>query len=121
MKGDEFSGIMMSDKEGIVFSSNKKELIIENVKRILNTRIGERPNNLEFGSRVKEFLFMPQIYIQDLMDEIKRSIERWEPRVEVKACTLETTDESIQEDVVSIKLELLIKSSSEILDTEVQV
>ena len=120
MKGDDFSGYVFWNKNGFVFSENEKELIRENIKRILTTRKGERVNNPAFGSLLKTFLFMPQVYASDVMAEIKSSIERWEPRVKVNACTLESNG---QDDIVKIKLELLIKTPEgvEKIDTEVEV
>lgn len=123
MKGDDYSGyVFWENKNGIVFSKDEKELIKENIKRILTTRKGERVNNPEFGSRLKEFLFMPQMYVDDLMLEIRSSIEQWEPRVKVKTCTL-SSNVLLQQDVVDVKLELLIKTPDgvEILETEVAV
>jgi phage baseplate assembly protein W len=122
MKGDDYSGFVFWDKEGIVFSKNEKELIKENIKRILTTRKGERVNNPAFGSRVKEFLFMPQMYVDDLLLEIKSSIEQWEPRVKVNSCTI-SSNTLLQQDVVNIKLELLINTPDgvETLETEVEV
>lgn len=123
MKGDDYSGyVFCENKNGIVFSKDEKELIKENIKRILTTRKGERVNNPEFGSRLKEFLFMPQMYVDDLMLEIRSSIEQWEPRVKVKTCTL-SSNVLLQQDVVDVKLELLIKTPDgvEILETEVAV
>lgn len=123
MKGDDYSGIVFwGDKNGFVYSKSEKELIKENIKRILTTRKGERVNNPAFGSRLKEFLFMPQIYVDDLLLEIRSSIEKWEPRVKVKSCTI-SSNVLLQQDVVDIKLELLIKTPDgvEILETEVEV
>lgn len=120
MKGDDYSGYVFWNKNGFVFSQSEKELIKENIKRILTTRKGERVNNPNFGSLVKTFLFMPQVYASDIMNEIKFSIEKWEPRVKVNACTLESNG---QDDVVKIKLDLLIRTPDgvENLDTEVEV
>ena len=119
MKGDEYSGYVLENKAGVLFSKSEKELIAENIKRILTTRKGERINEPDFGSRVKEFLFLPQMYVDDLMDEIKASIEKWEPRVTISSCTLETS--RLQEDVVNIKLEMLIKTQTGAENTEVEV
>ena len=121
MKGDNYSGFVFWNKDGIVFSKDEKELIKENVLRILTTRKGERINEPDFGSRVKDFLFMPQMYIDNLLDEIKYSVEKFEPRVTVNSCTITAGQE--QEDVVNIKLEMTIKTpqGKEVIETEVEV
>jgi len=105
MKGDIYSGLSLENGRGIRFSASDVAFITENVKRILSTRRGERVNEPQFGSDVKKFLFMPQIRIDDLIAEIKRSIETQEPRVKVNSCTLTSADAN---DVVNIKLVLTI-------------
>ena len=120
MKGAEFSGITFYNRNSIGFSNNEKELIIENVKWILLTRKGERVNDPEFGSNVKLFLFMPQVMVTDLIQEIKYSIEKFEPRVKVLSCTLTSAE---QNEVVRIKLDLEIisKEKTEKVDVEVNI
>ena len=90
VNNEEYSGFVYwndsnSVKNGIRFSKTEKELISENIRRILMTRKGERLNNPDFGSNVQTFLFMPDLYIDDLLAEIKYSIEKFEPRVTVKS------------------------------------
>ena len=115
MKGDIYSGLSLEGKKGISFSSDEVSFIVENIKRILSTRKGERVGEPEFGSDVKRYLFMPQIRIDDLMAEIKRSIETQEPRVKVRSCTL--THAGIDE-IVNIKVVITILDS---ITTEVVV
>ena len=69
-------GLVIGEGNGIGFSSTENKLILENVKRILLTKRGERVKELEFGSSVKEYLFMPEINIDDVLLEVKNSIER---------------------------------------------
>ena len=73
----------MGEGTGITFSSTEDKLILENVRRILLTKRGERVNELEFGSDLREYLFLPEIKIDDILIEVKNSIERCEPRVKV--------------------------------------
>jgi len=119
MKGDDFSGICFYDKKTVGFSKNEKELIMENVKRILLTRKGERVGNPDFGSNLKIFLFMPQVMVSDLIEEIKYSVEKFEPRVKVKSCTL-ASDKVAQDDVVKINL-ILELINKENITVEVEV
>ena len=76
-------GLGFYDENGITFQTEGKH-IIENVKRILTTRRGERIGNLSFGSDVSKYLFMPDLTIDDLIAEIVNSIKRCEPRVTVE-------------------------------------
>lgn len=116
----EDSGLIFYGRNGVAFSQSEIQLIVENVKRILTTRYGERVNEPEFGSNVKSFLFMPQVSIDDLIAEIVNSVERQEPRVIVNSCTLRSAD---LEDVVKIDLNLTVKTSSgdKDLNTEVSI
>lgn len=64
----------------------KKEnnLIKENITRILLTSNGERVMNPNFGCKLKSFLFNPDLVLkEDVINEITKSINRWEPRVEI--------------------------------------
>ena len=107
MKGDEFSGLVFYGENGAAYSKSETHLIGENIKRILTTRPGERVGEPEFGSNVLKYLFMPQLYIEDLIAEIISSIERQEPRVTVNSCTLTSAD---QQDVVRINLDLTLNT-----------
>lgn len=118
MKGDEFSGYSFYNSKYFGFSKTEKELIEENVKRILLTRKGERVGEPEFGSNLKMFLFMPQIFVTDVLEEIKYSIEKFEPRVKVISCSLISAG---QDEVVKIKLDLEIISESKNITIEVNV
>ncbi len=109
MKGDEFSGVVIYNEKGASFSKNEAELIKENIKRILTTRPGERVAEPEFGSHVMDYIFMPQLSINDLIAEIITSINKNEPRVTVNSCTLTSAN---QEDVVNISLDLTINNKT---------
>lgn len=107
MKGDEFSGFVFYGENGAAYSKSEAQLIGENIKRILTTRPGERVGEPDFGSNVMTYLFMPQLYIDDLIAEIISSIERQEPRVTVNSCTLTSAD---QQDIVRINLDLTLNT-----------
>ena len=97
MKGDEFSGLVFYDKNGAVFSKSEAQLIGENIKRILTTRPGERVGEPEFGSHVLDYIFMPQLSIDDLIAEI------------INSCTLTS---ATQDDVVKINLDLTLNTEN---------
>ena len=109
MKGDDFSGVVIYDKKGASFSNNEAELLKENIKRILTTRPGERVAEPEFGSHVMDYIFMPQLSINDLIAEIITSINKNEPRVTVNSCTLTS---ATQDDVINILLNLTINNEN---------
>lgn len=109
-------GLGFYGENGVQFQDDSTH-IIENVKRILTTRRGERIGNLSFGSDVSRYLFMPDMGIDDLIAEIVGSIQRCEPRVAVEECSLS----SKADDVVNIDLKLRLKSTGEILETDIDM
>ena len=110
-------GLGFYNENGIAFQTEGKH-IIENVKRILTTRRGERIGNLSFGSDVSKYLFMPDLTIDDLITEIVNSIKRCEPRVIVEECSLSSKKDF---DTVVIDLKLRLKSSGEEIETSVEL
>lgn len=67
----------------IEFTSDIRVLVKHSIYQILDTRIGERPIEVTFGSRLHELLFEP---IDEITIALARvytidAIERWEPRV----------------------------------------
>ena len=56
--------------------------VSENLKRILKTRPGERPNRLDFGVGVQIFQFSNMSRVsQTMIENIKNQIEIYEPRI----------------------------------------
>ena len=94
-----------------------KNSLLENVARILTTLPGERVGNLEFGSFVRNYIFQPTVTVDELINEIRRSIETWEPRVVVQECTLT----GMENEMLDITLILREKSSGELLETSVKL
>ena len=109
-------GLVLEGYTGINFSKNEDELILENVKRILLTNRGERVMELEFGSDVRKYLFMPEMTINNVLLEVKNSIERCEPRVKVSEATLKYSKD--EEYTIGVVLQ---KQNGEELATEIQV
>lgn len=109
-------GLVLEGYTGINFSKSEDELILENVKRILLTNRGERVMELEFGSDVRKYLFMPEMRINDVLLEVKNSIERCEPRVKVLEATLKYSKD--EEYTIGVVLQ---KQNGKTLTTEIQV
>lgn len=75
------NGIGLYDNDFPVIKSDR-DLIIENIKRILTTLPGEDVGNLEFGCRLREYLFnFENVLLEDIEQVIISAINRWEPRV----------------------------------------
>jgi len=80
--GDEFFTIKIDN-----------DLIKENIERILLTAPGERVMNTAFGCNLKNYIFEPDSVLQeDVVSDIRKSINRWEPRVEIQNITAEMTE-----------------------------
>ena len=89
------------------------DLLKESIARILLTSPGERVNNPNFGSKLKTMLFDVDVYLmEDISQEIARSIQKWEPRVNI----IETLVEKMDEYTISVKLTVQSKTDSEIFN-----
>lgn len=86
-------GIAYYNQDFLVIKEDE-ELLKESITRILLTSPGERVNNPNFGCKLKEFLFDFDVYIlEDIKYEIRKAIERWEPRVTVSNITITNQEE----------------------------
>jgi phage baseplate assembly protein W len=70
---------------GIALVSRERE-IEEAIRLILGTAYGERPMRPEFGCAIHDYVFAPvdASTAGDIAYEVRRSLERWEPRVDVE-------------------------------------
>lgn len=73
---------------------NLDGLVRESLKRILLTRVGERPGHLDFGIGLQKYVFSPMSYVSsnEFREAIKTKIEMYEPRIFVTRLDFETTD-----------------------------
>ncbi len=61
--------------------------LVQAMRLILATYPGERPMRPEFGCRLRDFVFRggtPDT-VAELSEEVRRSLMRWEPRIDVEA------------------------------------
>lgn len=113
----EEKGIIFYNEDFLSFSGSQDELIKENVKRILMTRRGERLNNLSFGSDLLKYIFMPDMHVNDVITEIKNSIERNEPRCTVEECSLS----SYKDETVTIDIKIKSNITGTVSDVSINV
>jgi phage baseplate assembly protein W len=61
------------------------EAVLQGIRTILHTRIGERMFNRRFGSRLEDYLFEPYTFVTSrlILGEILSSITRNDTRVQV--------------------------------------
>ncbi|MGH8930856.1 MAG: GPW/gp25 family protein [Egibacteraceae bacterium] len=74
-----------TDATGSIALVRRTQEIEESIHLILGTAHGERPMRPEFGCGIHEYVFAPaNATTTGLMaDEVRRSLERWEPRIDV--------------------------------------
>lgn len=72
--------------EGNVKLVKNHDAIVQSIKTILATYPGERYNEPEFGSRLRDFLFeiMEDATAYFMKVEVTDSVTKWEPRIAVK-------------------------------------
>lgn len=69
---------------GFALVDHERE-IAESIRLVLATAPGERPMRPEFGCGIHEFVFAPadDSTAGRIAAEVRRALERWEPRIEV--------------------------------------
>ena len=84
-----------------------QELIKENIRRILTTVPGEQVGNLQFGSRIREYLFnFSNLLIEDLEQVIISSILTYEKRVNILNINIELDESDDKKILVELVLQL---------------
>ena len=73
----------------------------QHLKNILLTRVSERVMRPTYGSRVRDALFEPidEILLQELDDDIRDAIGKWEPGVEVRAIEMDDRGSFLEIDI----------------------
>ena len=77
---------LRTDATGRVALVSREREIEEAIRLILGTAPGERPMRPEFGCRIHDFVFgtADGTTANDVGVEVRRSLSRWEPRIEVQ-------------------------------------
>jgi hypothetical protein len=83
---------------GFALVSDERE-IQQAIRLILGTSYGERPMRPDFGCRIHEFVFAEADAgtAGDIATEVRASLRRWEPRIDVDdvVVTIDDTDRSL--------------------------
>ena len=76
---------MRTDATGSVALVSSDEEIRESMRLVLGTACGERPMRPEFGCGIHDLVFAPAnaATAGRVAYEVRTSLERWEPRIEV--------------------------------------
>jgi hypothetical protein len=78
------------DATGAIALVTREREIEQAIRLILETSPGERPMRPEFGCRVSDFVFSPANASTAgmLTYEVRRALDRWEPRIDVDDVTV---------------------------------
>jgi phage baseplate assembly protein W len=99
--------------EDFFLIKSDNDLIKENIERILLTAPGERVMNTSFGCNLKNYIFEPDTILkEDVLSDIRKAINRWEPRVEITYLNASMTEVG----VAKIELSLINKTTLEPFD-----
>ena len=89
--GEEFIGKglafpMRTDATGGVALVSREREVEEAIRMVLGTAQGERPMRPEFGCGIHDYVFAPADGTTQgrIRYEVRASLERWEPRIEVQ-------------------------------------
>jgi phage baseplate assembly protein W len=79
---------------GIALVSRERE-VEESIRLILGTAIGERPMRPEFGCGIHDYIFAPTdaSTAGRIAYEVRASLRRWEPRIEVADVLVDTAED----------------------------
>jgi len=85
------------------------DAVMNGIRTILHTRIGERMFDRQFGSRIEDYLFEPYTFVTTrlILSEILSSITRNDTRIEIVAKDTKVTmnpDKRQYEVVIAIKI-----------------
>lgn len=76
---------LRTDATGSIALVSGEREIVESIRLILATAPGERPMRPEFGCAIHDLVFAPAdaATAGRIAYEVRRSLERWEPRIEL--------------------------------------
>jgi len=80
-----------TDAVGSIALVSREQEIEESIRLVLGTAVGERPMRPEFGCRINEYVFAPADATTAglIAYDVRRSLARWEPRIEVTDVSVE--------------------------------
>jgi phage baseplate assembly protein W len=101
------------DARGAIALAHAAEDVQQAIAMILSTAPGERPMRPEFGCRIHEFVFdrVDASTIGRVEHEVRVSLERWEPRIEVVSVGIDTTAADRGQLLVDLRYQLATSNS----------
>jgi phage baseplate assembly protein W len=107
------------DARGGLALSHEDEDVREAISVILGTAPGERPMRPEFGCGIHDYVFesVDAYLVGRLGKEVRRALDRWEPRIEVVDVELSvepSRDGGVLNELVVIDITYQLKATSDI-------
>jgi phage baseplate assembly protein W len=98
---------------GIALVTRERE-IEQAIQLILQTSPGERPMRPEFGCRVSDYVFGPANASTAgmLTYEVRRSLDRWEPRIDVEEVTV--SFDAVDSGTLYIDVRYVIRATNDV-------
>ena len=97
---------------GIALVSRERE-IEEAIRLVLGTAYGERPMRPEFGCAIHDYIFAgaDASTAAQIAHEVRRSLQRWEPRIDVHDVVVTVDDDD--HSLLYIDIRYAIKSTND--------
>lgn len=104
---------MSIDATGGVALVRRERELEDSMRLILATSYGERPMRPEFGCGIHEYVFAPAdpSTAGMIAYEVRRSIERWEPRVEL--VDVQVAPDPLDHSVLYIEIKYAVRGSND--------
>ena len=107
------------DARGGLALSHEDEDVREAISVILGTAPGERPMRPEFGCGIHDYVFesVDAYLVGRLGKEVRRALDRWEPRIDVVNVELSvepSRDGGVLNELVVIDITYQLKATSDI-------
>lgn len=102
-----------TDQTGGIALVTRDTEIDEAIRLILGTAVGERPMRPEFGSRLHEFMFAAADATTAglIAHDVRRSLERWEPRIDVRE--VDVSIDQNEPSLLYIDIDYSVRSSND--------
>jgi phage baseplate assembly protein W len=109
--------------DGRIAWSEGEANVREAIRILLETRPRERLMLPEFGAGLSEYLFEPNTVTtrSQLRERIARSLERWEPRVQVESVAVEADPDDEQSALATITYKLVATQARERLTLSINL
>ena len=102
------------DRRGVLALAHDEEDVHQAISIILATSPGERPMRPEFGCGVHDYVFdvVDAATLGRMEDEIRRALERWEPRIDVVDIDFELDPDD--DGSLSITIEYRLRATNDV-------